>query len=315
MDGRHHPSLSTSSSTSAIDLTGTPAGIGSSTPSSPALVTSEDKSSFARRRTSWGRVEAGQDPLQFTPTNSHAPPITTSTSSSTKMNWDDDPFYSPTDEDIVMQHHFRSAAIRSGVYSSAEAGPSSASLLSSVNRSSDMYGHQDDDEAHLTSNMSRPNSSNDWHHSDGIDPERSTGTTRSRRKTVRYSTSPSPLKKTGTRLMAVSRTLRRASLRVVNFAGMGIDEHVRLADDDGDDGKARMNEDEDELKDESEDGLPDLASSLPIRGRALGFLGPKSKLRLAMFRFLTFEYVFRCSPCCAQISAHHTGGPSLVYYF
>lgn len=146
--------------------------------------------------------------------------------------------------------------------------------------------HRDDDEAHLTGNMSFPSR---WNSSDGGDPERPVPTTRARRRTLRYSTAPSPLKKTGTRLMAVSRTLRRASLRVVNFAGMGLEEHVRLADEDEDEVKGRVNEDEDDLKDEGEDGLPDLATNLPIRGRTLGFLGPTSKVRLAMFRFLTFE--------------------------
>ena len=67
------------------------------------------------------------------------------------------------------------------------------------------------------------------------DPERSateshrTPSTGRSRRTLRY-TEASPLRKTGNRLMTLSRNIRRVSLRVVNMTGMGIDEHVRLAD-------------------------------------------------------------------------------------
>jgi hypothetical protein len=88
---------------------------------------------------------------------------------------------------------------------------------------------------------------------------------------VRYSTSPSPLKKTGTAIKHVSQNLRRASVRVVNMASIGLE---RLPDD----------------KKDEDDHLPDLAQTLPIRGRTLGFLGPTSKLRLACFNFLVFPW-------------------------
>ncbi|KAJ7078435.1 Ion transport protein-domain-containing protein [Mycena belliarum] len=92
-----------------------------------------------------------------------------------------------------------------------------------------------------------------------------------RRRTLRYSTSPSPLKKTGTAIKHVSQNLRRASVRVVNMASVGLE---RLPDDKKDD----------------DDHLPDLAQTLPIRGRTLGFLGPTSTLRLLCFNFLVYPW-------------------------
>ena len=115
-----------------------------------------------------------------------------------------------------------------------------------------------------------------------MDPERSGASGRARRRTVRYSTSP--LKKTGTTIQTFSRNLRRASLRVVNFGGLGLDEHVRLEDVDE---RRDKRDDEDEVPEEDE-ALPDLSKTLPIRGRTLGWLGPRSQLRLAMYKFLTY---------------------------
>ncbi|KAJ7487241.1 Ion transport protein-domain-containing protein [Mycena galericulata] len=125
--------------------------------------------------------------------------------------------------------------------SSSLAGPGSVSSL---------YG--DDDEARLTTR-------------EEDDPAAA------RRRTLRYSTSPSPLKKTGTAIKHVSQNLRRASIRVVNMASVGLE---RLPDDKKDD----------------DDHLPDLAATLPIRGRTLGFLGPTSSVRLACFNFLVYPW-------------------------
>ena len=83
----------------------------------------------------------------------------------------------------------------------------------------------------------------------------------------------------------MSRNLRRASLRVVNFGGLGVDDHVRLEDmDEVPDDKR---EDDDEMPDEDE-VLPDLSKTLPIRGRTLGCLGPRSRIRLLMYQFLVY---------------------------
>ncbi|KAJ6629913.1 Ion transport protein-domain-containing protein [Mycena sp. CBHHK59/15] len=124
--------------------------------------------------------------------------------------------------------------------SSSLAGPSSASLFS-------LY----DDEARLTSGEEVPAAT--------------------RQRTVRYSTSPSPLKKTGTAIKHVSQNIRRASIRVVNMASAGLE---RLPDD----------------KKEEDDQLLDLSQALPIRGRTLGFLGPTSRLRMACFNILVYPW-------------------------
>ena len=138
----------------------------------------------------------------------------------------------------------------------------------------------DDDDAHLTSNMSH-GASGGWHASND-DPERSGSS--ARRKSEKYSTS-SPLKRTGTTLKAMSNNLRRASLRVVNLAGFGLDEHVRLADAD-DELDAKEDEDEDAKEDEV---LPDLTKALPLRGRTLGYFSSTSRVRVAMYRFLVYR--------------------------
>ncbi|KAI0740154.1 Ion transport protein-domain-containing protein [Earliella scabrosa] len=132
--------------------------------------------------------------------------------------------------------------------------------------------------------MSRQGTGSGWTTGGSMDPERSGASGRARRRTVRYSASP--LKKTGTTIQTFSRNLRRASLRVVNFGGLGLDEHVRLEDVDE---RRDKRDDEDEVPEEDE-ALPDLSKTLPIRGRTLGWLGPRSQLRLAMYKFLTYSW-------------------------
>lgn len=285
MDGHHHTLSRASSSSSAIDLTGTPGRLGSSGPSSPALTPSESRASFARRRTSWGRVELSEDPLRLDLSTStvDADPLT-STPRPGQGRWvaNEDPFFSsPVDEDSPIDYPFRSPATRAGAYTTSQPGPSSASLIPS----DDVFtsdGQREDDEAHLTSNMSRMGRSGGWSQDgDDEDPERSATSTRSRRKNVRYSSSPRSLKKTGTRIMTMSRNLRRASLRVVNLAGMGLEDHVRLGA-----GVDRLDNDDDIEDEEEDEAMMDLASRLPLRGYTLGFMGPTNRLRLAMYRLL-----------------------------
>ncbi|KAH9024880.1 hypothetical protein EDB85DRAFT_1834758, partial [Lactarius pseudohatsudake] len=84
-----------SSTSSAIELAVTSAGIG---PSSPSLVpTGDSRNSFTRRRLSWGRVESGQDPLRPA-MNNPGPSSRPSSSSQPTPAYaiDDDPFMSPT---------------------------------------------------------------------------------------------------------------------------------------------------------------------------------------------------------------------------
>jgi len=79
------------------------------------------------------------------------------------------------------------------------------------------------------------------------------------------------------------------SVRVVNLAGRGLDDHVKL--DDVDDEMPPRRKGDDDSEEPEYSALPDLRKSLPIRGRALGFMGPTNPVRLLMYRFLLFPYV------------------------
>lgn len=134
----------------------------------------------------------------------------------------------------------------------------------------------------LTANMQRDDAlENEEGYSS--DPEHEGATSRSKRRTKRYSLSPSPLKLTGTAMKSMSKTMRRVSLRVVNLAGTGLAEQIRLGD--GEETARRAPVDDDD-----EPSRPDLSKSLPIRGRTLGFLGPDSKVRLWLFNFLVYPW-------------------------
>ncbi|KAH9840560.1 Ion transport protein-domain-containing protein [Rhodofomes roseus] len=281
------------SATSALDFTGSPAGLGVSRPSSPTFMASEPRSSFARRRASWGRVEPGQDPLRVD--MEHPPPP--------KSSWrlDDDPFASPVDE-RPYEMPYRDTRTRyedaTGSFQTTQAGPSSVSLISEFRGSGDtLDGQREDDEARLTGNMDHAGANRasvGWALSDGEDPERLGASARSRRRASRYGASPSPLKKTGNTLKLMTGNLRRASIRVVNFAGFGLEEHVRLVDAEDESPEHTLVDkgQADDAGDEEEEvaTLPDLSRSLPIRGRTLGCLGPTSGIRMAMYRFLVYPW-------------------------
>ncbi|KAL0565893.1 calcium channel protein [Marasmius crinis-equi] len=277
-----------SSATSAIDLTRTPAGIASA-PASPSLEP-QSSSSFSRRRPSRGREDfVGQDPIPLHPLDLPPPKAKLASSLSSNHPFQrisgsdrDDPFDSPTDEHFNPYNHFAGPSRRYDPhnYSTAHSGPSTASLLAG-GASDEMEGHREDDEARLTTNMSRNPTEGNWR--DSTDMEQGRGdSNRLRRRTVRtYSASPSPLKKTGTVIKSVSNNLRRMSLRVVNLRGDGLENQIRLADDDGTEGAGYKREEED---------LPDLSKSMPIRGRTICFLGPHSRLRLALYNFLVHRW-------------------------
>ena len=278
-------SASHRSSSSAVDFTGTPAGLVTSRPTTPL-----SSDSVSRRRTSWGGTNVVQDPLRFNlpPSDPHS---VAGPSQGDRAPWgSEDPFFSPTeDEPPFHEYPYRAGTTRyqdtSPIYSAALPGQSSASLISAHFRESGdtTDSTRDDDEAALTANMSRQSPGSEWGPAEGGDAERiGASPRRARRRTVRYS--DSPLKKTGTTLKTVSRNLRRASLRVVNFGGAGLEDHVRL--DDMDERKEKRDEDDDMI--EEDEVLPDLSKTLPIRGRTLGCLGPRSRVRLAMYKFLVY---------------------------
>ncbi|KAL1701237.1 Ion transport protein-domain-containing protein [Schizophyllum commune] len=142
-----------------------------------------------------------------------------------------------------------------------------------------MDGQREDDEAGLAANASGA----------GWDAEASGSTPRAQRRTVRYSVSPSPLRKTGTAIKSVSRNLRRASLRVVNLAGQGLESQIRLPDGNGDEPASAAHQKQ-EQDDAYDDQIPDLTKALPIRGRTLGLLGTDSQLRLNLYRMLVYPW-------------------------
>lgn len=289
----------TNSATSGIDLSSSAAGIVSPAPPSPSLEPSD--STLARRR-SWGNRlrEAGRqsssspDPVHFdldapahTPSSSRRP-ATNNSAGPAMPAQGDDPFYVLTDEH-VRNHPYaidsaRHYGPRTGVdtyMSSVGAGPSMANLMPHPTHfEPELYdGHREDDEAHLTANMSTAGMVHEGYLTE--DPESDGGATpRSGKRTVRYSISPSPLKKTESAMKSVTKNLRRMSLRVVNLANTGLEGQLRLGDGDDVGGKGKKAEDSDGPP------APDLKQVLPIRGRTLGFLGPDSKVRLSLFNFL-----------------------------
>jgi hypothetical protein len=125
----------------------------------------------------------------------------------------------------------------------------------------------DDDQAHLTQ--------------DAHDTEQHAGM--SRRRTKRY-TPVSPVKMTGSAFRSVSRSLHRASLRVVNLSNTALEKQVRLLDDEDASG-----EEDGPLQQQHHENR----RNMPLRGRTLGFFGPESSVRVALNNFL----LYRCAPC------------------
>lgn len=97
-----------------------------------------------------------------------------------------------------------------------------------------------------------------------------------RRRTLRYSVAPSPLKKTGTVIQTVTKNLRRASMRVVNLHNDNTGAYGRM-DDDG-------------LPDEADVSWSTAQTPGPLRGRTLGLLGPQNPLRLFLYALMHNEW-------------------------
>ena len=310
----------TLSSSSAIDLSATSAGIATSVPASPTNLVARE-GSVSRRRLSWGRmqrqhVDMLEDPLRGTMDSGSA---TSSANINNQGHFSHSNLHGEDEFDggigrdandyTRMSLSMSTGAARAFYGKFGEGANASESSLIPEFRSKSVQSEYndvelDDDETRLTSGLPHLSHSSDMKGdmiANGGDVER-TPINNNRRKSVRYSTQPS----TGERLKSVKRNLRRMSLRVVNLAGAGLEERagrgIRLPDDDGlypskmrgkeEDVLDLKTKDRDGWDEEDEDGeLPDLAARLPIRGRTVGFLGPKSRVRLAMFRFLTYSYV------------------------
>ncbi len=169
-------------------------------------------------------------------------------------------------------------------------GQASSNVVSSMNvnhdvdtfndaqRVLDAFEDTEDDQAHLTQNFPLTIDTSLSHDTElraGMSP-------RSRRRTKRY-TPVSPVKMTGNVVKSVSRSLHRASLRVVNLSNAGLASQVRLPDDD--------DEEPNEEQDEPLQQQQEQRRNTPLRGRTLGFFGPESRVRLALNTFLLNRYV------------------------
>jgi hypothetical protein len=247
----------------------------------------DDPARRARKRASWGQVAPGEDPLRILPASVSASetsaPTTTPTPSSSKPLLLDDPFWTgpPSRADLAIAptaYPNHPGPSRMARFASSQSAASAVSLIS---RDTDPGSVRSDDEAELTQNMS-------WA-SPTPDPERS-------RRTHRYSAAP--LAKSGPTLQSLSRNMRRISVRVVNFAGRGVEDHVRLDEQDYDDDEKAA------LGDDSFEQVPSSSASArraeeaasapafrPLRGRTLGFLSSTNPVRLAMYRMLVSPYV------------------------
>ena len=135
--------------------------------------------------------------------------------------------------------------------------------------------------------------------------------------------SPSPIRGSGTAINWVSEGLRRASLRVVNFSGATLYQHVRLPDGDDQvdatgDGRRRPSPDNDEDGDYRPMQLLSADRASPLRGWSLWLFGPTSRVRRVMYDFLIFPCVFPVYlRSCAHLSdgsPHTTDGQNLSFF-
>jgi hypothetical protein len=119
-----------------------------------------------------------------------------------------------------------------------------------------------------------------------------------RRLQQRYNANltPSSVQRSGTAIKRLSQGLRRISWRVVNFAGAGVDDHIRLPDDsdqvDVTREERRPSMDNDDDSRSVEPFADPGRKSLPLRGRTLCLFESTSRVRRAMYDFLIFPCVF-----------------------
>lgn len=221
---------------------------------------------------------------------------------------DENPFYSP-DNPFFANTAYNGDSIYDELnYTSAQAGPSSSSLIS--NPDSDLDSSKDGDEVHLTGTNSRWKSSanGSWTNNNdlSLDSERTGGATApTRRRTLRYSSSPSPLKRTGSAFKVMSKHLRRASLRVVNLAGHGLDTSIRIPDEDFDEGEySPAQEAKEPFEEQCNEEQVFLTRKLtPLRGRTLGFLESSSTFRLRLYHFLSHPWTEPLILCLIILNA------------
>ena len=309
-----------SSSSSAIELIPTSTSI-PGTPNSPSLLPSPDsRNSFARRRLSWARAdEAGPvhlpPPAMNDPGPSTSRPSTSSQPTPTVYALDDDPFVTSIPLPNLVTSHYDDPD-PFAYPSNSQARASSASLISTSRRDSSPTSSTFDDFTHLTATLSTSNMNpidemgaaaaankdhDDWR-TDSEQHAFGDATPRTRRRLEqRYSANltPSPIQRSGTAIKRLSQSLRRVSLRVVNFAGAGLDDHIRLPDGSDQvgatgDGRHRPPDNDEDRDDRTVQPFVDLGRNVfPLRGRTLCLFGPTSRVRRAMYDFFIFPCVFR----------------------
>jgi hypothetical protein len=138
----------------------------------------------------------------------------------------------------------------------------------------DQTGEIADDEQHLTSAAHLP-----WRGEDGYDEEQSAGRQVKGRRERYVGTSPLRSTMGGNALRAMSRNIRRVSVRVVDLASTGAKDQAVKLEDTQEPRVASRTHDE---------PLPNL-SGTQLRGTTLGFFGPHSRVRYAMFKFLLWQ--------------------------
>jgi hypothetical protein len=305
-----------SSSSSAVELIPSPATI-PRTPTSPSLLPSPDsRNSFARRRLSWARADEAGPLAMNDPGPSSPRPSASSQPIPTVYALDDDPFVTSISRPNLVTPHYDDPD-PFAYPSDSQARASSASLISASRRDSSPTSSAFDDSTHLTATLSTSNMNPDYqmgvsaanndHDRDDwrTDSEQhmfGDATPRTRRRLEqRYTANltPSPLQRSGTAIKRISQGLRRVSWRVVNFAGAGFDDHIRLPDggdqvDATGDGRRPSADNYNDAHDRSVQPFADLGRNvLSLRGRTLCLFGPTSRVRRAMYGFLIFPCVFR----------------------
>ncbi len=272
-----YTSPSRSQANTVIELSGATTGEPLSPSPSPSL---EPSDSTLTRRRSWGNrfKEAAKPSLEPVHLDLDMPAQSTSPrnfSAKTSAMPTEGRGYMFVDDPLNgdSERYFRRAKI---LDPNSPVGSSTVSLIASpFNSEHDTdEGIREDDLAHLTSNMS---------HADMREGDLEYEGATSPRRTLQYNVPVSPLKTTETVVKSVTKNLRRMSLRVVNLANNGLEGQLRLGD-------GETNKNSASTEDEDSPTQPDLKQIFPIRGRALGFLGPESTIRLLLFKFLVHPY-------------------------
>jgi len=254
--GAYNNRHSSNSSSSAVDLPGT----GRVAPS-PALRPSEsDGQGYTRRRLSWSNAESG-------PSSPRLDLPLTQEPGASNLALSEDPFFSSSSRD-------------SSLFPTSLPHASSTSLLSKVD--SDVDTVPDDDETRLT--QPKVDVRNRWSWDFSVE-ERSTGVTSRPR---RYTTA-SPLQRTGT---TIKNAFRHASMRVANVRGHRPSIRLPEGNEDSESDSTLDGIEETTQRDIGERVTYQSLSTIPLRGRALGFLGPTNPLRVRLYKLLIYPYAY-----------------------